>query len=128
MINVSGHRLSIAEIEAALIAHPEVAEAAVVGVSDDVTGQSVNAFVSLKSLRESNDIGQDLKLQVRKMIGPFAAPKKIIIVPDLPKTRSGKIMRRVLRKILTSEEDQLEDITTLSHPSVVKAIVEEVQK
>lgn len=128
MINVSGHRLSTAEIEAALIGHPEVAEAAVVGVSDDVTGQSVNAFVSLKSLRESNDIGQDLKLQVRKEIGPFAAPKKIIIVPDLPKTRSGKIMRRVLRKILAGEEDQLGDITTLSDPSVVKVIVEEVHK
>lgn len=104
-----------------------MAEAAVVGIADDVTGQSVTAFVSLNFDHEpSHDLEQDLKVHVRKIIGPFAAPKKIIIVLDLPKTRSGKIMRRVLRKILAGEEDQLGDITTLSNPSVVKSIAEKV--
>ncbi|KAF2762192.1 acetate--CoA ligase [Pseudovirgaria hyperparasitica] len=128
VVNVSGHRLSTAEIEAALIEHPIVGEAAVVGVNDELTGQAINAFVSIK---EGNDLTdqtkKDLVLQVRKSIGPFAAPKAIHVVPDLPKTRSGKIMRRILRKILAGEEDQLGDITTLSDPSVVEKIIEIVQ-
>lgn len=115
MVNVSGHRLSTAEIEAALIEHPAVAEAAVVGVADELTGQAVNAFVAIKDGNEINDaLRKDLILQVRKSIGPFAAPKAIHVVPDLPKTRSGKIMRRVLRKILAGEEDQLGDTSTVS--------------
>ena len=114
VVNVSGHRLSTAEIEAALIEHSAVAEAAVVGVSDELTGQAVNAFVSLKDGNEHNEqIRKDLILQVRKSIGPFAAPKAIYTVPDLPKTRSGKIMRRILRKILAGEEDQLGDTSTV---------------
>lgn len=93
----------------------QVAEAAVVGVHDELTGQAVNAFVALKEGTESNDqVKKDLMLQVRKSIGPFAAPKAIFVVPDLPKTRSGKIMRRIMRKILAGEEDQLGDITTVS--------------
>lgn len=93
----------------------QVAEAAVVGIADELTGQAVNAFVSLKEGNESNDqVKKDLILQVRKSIGPFAAPKAIFVVPDLPKTRSGKIMRRIMRKILAGEEDQLGDITTVS--------------
>ena len=92
-----------------------VAEAAVVGISDELTGQAVNAFVALKDGTESSDqVKKDLVLQVRKSIGPFAAPKAIFVVPDLPKTRSGKIMRRIMRKILAGEEDQLGDITTVS--------------
>ena len=92
-----------------------VAEAAVVGINDELTGQAVNAFVALKDGNESSDqIKKDLILQVRKSIGPFAAPKAIFVVPDLPKTRSGKIMRRIMRKILAGEEDQLGDITTVS--------------
>ena len=92
-----------------------VAEAAVVGINDELTGQAVNAFVALKDGSESSDqIKKDLILQVRKSIGPFAAPKAIFVVPDLPKTRSGKIMRRIMRKILAGEEDQLGDITTVS--------------
>ena len=92
-----------------------VAEAAVVGVSDELTGQAVNAFVALKDGNEASDqTKKDLILQVRKSIGPFAAPKAIYVVPDLPKTRSGKIMRRILRKILAGEEDQLGDISTVS--------------
>jgi hypothetical protein len=113
---VSGHRLSTAEIEAALIEHAAVAEAAVVGVNDELTGQAVNAFVALKEGHEHGDqMKKDLVLQVRKSIGPFAAPKAIFTVDDLPKTRSGKIMRRILRKILAGEEDQLGDTSTVSN-------------
>jgi acetyl-CoA synthetase len=127
VVNVSGHRLSTAEIEAALIEHPAVAEAAVVGVHDELTGQAVNAFVSLKEGNEHGDqIKKDLILQVRRSIGPFAAPKVILTVDDLPKTRSGKIMRRILRKILAGEEDQLGDTSTLSDPSVVDKIIQTV--
>jgi acetyl-CoA synthetase len=91
-----------------------VAEAAVVGVHDELTGQAVNAFVALKEGNENNDqLRKDLILQVRKSIGPFAAPKAVFIIEDLPKTRSGKIMRRILRKILAGEEDSLGDTSTV---------------
>jgi acetyl-CoA synthetase len=124
VVNVSGHRLSTAEIEAALIEHNAIAEAAVVGVTDELTGQAVNAFVAIKDGNEPSDaLRKEFILQVRRSIGPFAAPKAVFIVPDLPKTRSGKIMRRILRKILAGEEDQLGDITTLSDPSVVEKII-----
>ncbi|KYK55716.1 acetyl-coenzyme a synthetase [Drechmeria coniospora] len=127
VVNVSGHRLSTAEIEAALIEHHAVAEAAVVGVSDELTGQAVNAFVAVKDGNEINDaLRKEFIMQVRKSIGPFAAPKAIHVVPDLPKTRSGKIMRRILRKILAGEEDQLGDITTLSDPTIVEKIIKTV--
>ena len=93
----------------------QVAEAAVVGIHDELTGQAVNAFVALKDGAETSEqVKKDLVMQVRKSIGPFAAPKAIFVVPDLPKTRSGKIMRRIMRKILAGEEDQLGDITTVS--------------
>lgn len=112
---MSGHRLSTAEIEAALIEHHSVAEAAVVGVADELTGQAVNAFVAVKEGQEVSDaLRKEFIMQVRRSIGPFAAPKAVYIVPDMPKTRSGKIMRRILRKILAGEEDQLGDITTVS--------------
>lgn len=91
-----------------------MAEAAVVGIHDELTGQAVNAFVAIKDGNEINDqLKKDLILQVRKSIGPFAAPKAVFVVPDLPKTRSGKIMRRILRKILAGEEDQLGDTSTV---------------
>ncbi|KAI9849200.1 MAG: acetyl-CoA synthetase [Thelocarpon superellum] len=125
VVNVSGHRLSTAEIEAALIEHHAVAESAVVGITDDLTGQAVNAFVAIKDGHEASDhLRKELIMQVRKSIGPFAAPKAIYIVPDLPKTRSGKIMRRILRKILSGEEDSLGDTSTLSDPGVVDTIIE----
>ncbi|KAK6723190.1 Acetyl-coenzyme A synthetase [Fusarium graminearum] len=130
VINVSGHRLSTAEIEAAMVEHAAVAESAVVGVADEVTGQSVIAFVCLKEAFRSREteVHAELRLQVRNSIGPFAAPKKIFVVPDLPKTRSGKIMRRVLRKIVMGEQDQLGDISTLSDPSIVEKIIDIVQR
>ncbi|KAF3196133.1 acetyl-CoA synthetase [Orbilia oligospora] len=128
VVNVSGHRLSTAEIEAALLTHPSVAEAAAVGVAEELTGQAVNAFVSLKDGYENTlELRKELVLQVRKSIGPFAAPKAIYIVVDLPKTRSGKIMRRILRKIVAGEEDQLGDISTLADPSVVAGIIDTVK-
>jgi acetyl-CoA synthetase len=124
VVNVSGHRLSTAEIEAALIEHHMVAEAAVVGIADELTGQAVNAFVALKEGNETSDqVRKDLIMQVRRSIGPFAAPKAVYVVEDLPKTRSGKIMRRILRKILSGEEDSLGDTSTLSDPSVVDKII-----
>ncbi|KAJ2989396.1 hypothetical protein NUW58_g3486 [Xylaria curta] len=129
VINVSGHRLSTAEIESALAEHSAVAEVAVVGISDDLTGQAVNAFVSTKGQEEQIDaLTRELVLQVRRTIGPFAAPQKIFVIPDLPKTRSGKIMRRILRKIVSGEQDQLGDITTLLDPSVVGKIIDVVNK
>ena len=130
VVNVSGHRLPTAEIESSLIQISTVAEAAVVGTHDDLTGQAVNAFVVLKSSPLKADLldtKKELILQVRKSIGPFAAPKNIILVNDLPKTRSGKIMRRILRKVLAGEEDGLGDISTLSNPSIVADIIAIVQ-
>lgn len=94
------------------------------GIVDELTGQAVAAFVAVKDGHEASDaLRKDFIVQVRKSIGPFAAPKAIYIVPDLPKTRSGKIMRRILRKILAGEEDQLGDTSTLSDPSVVDKII-----
>ena len=128
VVNVSGHRLSTAEIEASLLEHHQVAEAAVVGIADELSGQAVNAFVALKEGNETTDqVKKDLVMQVRKSIGPFAAPKAIFIVEDLPKTRSGKIMRRILRKVVAGEEDGLGDTSTLSDPSVVDKIIEAVK-
>lgn len=129
VVNVSGHRLSTAEIEAVLIEYQGVSESAVVGITDDLTGQAVIAYVALKEdgqYSEEDLLGlrKDLIMQVRKEIGPFAAPKSIILVPDLPKTRSGKIMRRILRKISSYEADQLGDISTLANPSSVEGIIE----
>ncbi|KAM5343323.1 hypothetical protein ACJ41O_014289 [Fusarium nematophilum] len=130
VINVSGHRLSTAEIEAAMVEHSAVAESAVVGIADELTGQTVAAFVCLKeAFRASEDsLREELKQQVRKSIGPFAQPKKLFVVTDLPKTRSGKIMRRILRKVVMGEQDRLGDITTLSDPSVVAKIIEIVHR
>lgn len=136
VVNVSGHRLSTAEIETSLGNHENVSETAVVGISDELTGQAVIAFVSLKSgyVQDNasegdsehvtpHDIRRELILQVRGEIGPFAAPKTIILVRDLPKTRSGKIMRRVLRKVASHEADQLGDLSTLANADVVPAII-----
>lgn len=124
VLNVSGHRLGSAEIESALVAHPHVAEAAVVGYPHDIKGIGIYAYCILKAGIESSEaLIKELKAQVRKGIGPIAIPDKIHIAPGLPKTRSGKIMRRILRKVATGEVDNLGDITTLADPSVVEALV-----
>jgi acetyl-CoA synthetase len=124
VINVSGHRLGTAEIESALVGHPAVAEAAVVGQPHDVKGQAIFVYVILKvEFKESSDLVLELKMQVRKEIGAFATPDVIMIVPGLPKTRSGKIMRRILRKIAAQELSELGDTSTLAEPSIVQEIV-----
>lgn len=128
VVNVSGHRLSTAEIEAALISHSNVAEAAVVGVADELTGQAVIAFASIKSGEPTDALKKELILQVRREIGPFSAPKAVLIVDDLPKTRSGKIMRRILRKIVSGEADSIGDTSTLSEPAVVADVIASVEK
>lgn len=121
VMNVSGHRLSTTEIESALVSHPTVAEAAVVGVSDPVTGEAPVAFVILKSEYEANHpAGEELRQYVAKRIGPIARPKQVIFTPDLPKTRSGKIMRRLLRDI--AADRPLGDTTTLADAGVVDLI------
>lgn len=125
---MSGHRLSTAEIEAALLEHSAVSEAAVVGVDDEITGQALNAFVSLKNGNERDEqIQRGLALQVRNSIGSFAAPKAIFVVHSLPKTRSGKIMRRILRLIVHGEEYSFGDTSTLLNPSSIDGIVEVVK-
>jgi acetyl-CoA synthetase len=124
VINVSGHRLSTAEIESALVHHEAVAEAAVIGGHDDLTGQCIHAFVSIRPNVDASDgLDKELVNYVRRSIGPFATPKRIYIVNDHPKTRSGKIMRRILRKIVNGEQDSLGDISTLADQSVVPTLI-----
>ncbi len=121
VMNVSGHRISTIEVESALVDHPAVAEAAVVGRSDPITGQAIFAFVILKAGREpSDELGHELREHVSTVIGPIARPKYLLFTPDLPKTRSGKIMRRLLRDI--SEGRTLGDTTTLADATVVDTI------
>ena len=125
VIIVSGHNLGTAEIESAFVAHPKVAEAAVVGYPHDIKGNGLYCYVTLNvGERETGDLERDLKLWVRKQIGPLATPDLIHFTPGLPKTRSGKIMRRILRKIAHNEHGQLGDTTTLADPSVVESLVE----
>jgi len=126
VINVSGHRIGTAEVESALVAHPQVAEAAVVGFPHDIKGQGIYAYVTLVAgVEQSDQLLKELVLWVRKAIGPIAAPDHLQWAPGLPKTRSGKIMRRILRKIAENAPDQLGDTSTLADPSVVNALVEE---
>ena len=124
VMNVSGHRLSTTEIESALVSHPKVAEAAVVGAKDEDTGQAVCAFVILRD--EAGDGGDDivkeLRTHVRKEIGPIATPRQVMVVPELPKTRSGKIMRRLLRDV--AENREVGDVTTLADSSVMNLITQ----
>jgi acetyl-CoA synthetase len=125
VINVSGHRMGTAEVESALVAHHHVAEAAVVGFPHDLKGQGIYAYVTLKDGIEPTDaLRKELVTWVRREIGPIAAPDAIQWAPGLPKTRSGKIMRRILRKIAANETDALGDTSTLADPSVVQDLVE----
>jgi acetyl-CoA synthetase len=124
VVNVSGHRIGTAEVESALVSHAKVAEAAVTPMPHEIKGQALYAFVTLKDgVHESDDLKKELVAHVRKEIGPIAMPEVIQFAPALPKTRSGKIMRRILRKIAENSTDNLGDITTLADPSVVEALV-----
>jgi acetyl-CoA synthetase len=125
VINVSGHRMGTAEIESALVAHPAVSEAAVVGYPHDIKGQGIYCYVTLnKDIEPTDALRKDLVAWVRKEIGPIATPDLIQWAPGLPKTRSGKIMRRILRKIAANEWQSLGDTSTLADPSVVDDLVE----
>ena len=152
MLNVSGHRIGSAEIESALVAHPNVAEAAVIGYPHDTKGcdprahrapasrggdvsrvrgggrsEGICCYVTCKShVEETPELIAALRNQIRKIIGPFASPDLIVITPALPKTRSGKIMRRVLRKIVAQKTDELGDLSTLADPTVVDVLIEKV--
>ena len=124
VINVSGHRMGTAEVESALVAHPKVAEAAVVGYPHKIKGQGIYAYVTINlDVTPSDELLGELKKWVRKEIGPIATPDLIQFAPGLPKTRSGKIMRRILRKIAANEHDELGDVSTLADPAVVKNLV-----
>jgi acetyl-CoA synthetase len=118
---VSGHNISTAEVEHALVSHPAVAEAAVIGRTDATTGQAISAFVILRAGNEPSDtLASELRAHVADTIGPIARPKSVLFTEELPKTRSGKIMRRLLRNV--AEDEQLGDTTTLADPGVVEGI------
>ena len=124
VLNVSGHRLGTAEVEGAIGQHKAVAEAAVVGYSHDIKGEGIYAYVTLMTgEEESDDIEQEIRAKVREIIGPHASPDKIQFSSSLPKTRSGKIMRRILRNIAENKVDELGDISTLAEPEIVKKLV-----
>ncbi len=124
VVNVSGHRIGTAEVESALVSHPKVAEAAVAPMPHEVKGQALYAFVTLKEgIQPSDELKKELVMHVRKEIGPIAAPDKLQFAPGLPKTRSGKIMRRILRKIAENQPEAIGDTTTLADPHVVEVLV-----
>jgi acetyl-CoA synthetase len=128
VINVSGHRMGTAEVESALVAHVKVAEAAVVGYPHDIKGQGIYAYVTLmEGEAGSDELRKELVAWVRREIGPIATPDLIQFAPGLPKTRSGKIMRRILRKIAEDEPSSLGDTSTLADPAVVDELVENRQ-
>lgn len=127
VLNVAGHRLGTAEIESALVAHEAVAEAAVVGMPHEIKGQGICTFVTLQAdVAESEELRAELVAWVRKVLGPVATPDALHWAPALPKTRSGKIMRRILRKIAANELDSLGDTSTLADPQVVEVLIKEV--
>ena len=124
VINVSGHRMGTAEVESALVAHPNVSEAAVVGYPHDIKGQGIYAYVTVMAgIDPTEELRAELGKWVRKEIGPIARPDLIQWAPGLPKTRSGKIMRRILRKIAENDANNLGDISTLADPGVVDDLV-----
>jgi acetyl-CoA synthetase len=124
VINVSGHRIGTAEVESALVGHPLVAEAAVVGMPHEIKGQAIYAYVTLNAGEEGGDeLRKELNQLVRRDIGALASPEIIQFAPALPKTRSGKIMRRILRKIAEGETSGFGDTSTLADPSVVDALL-----
>jgi acetyl-CoA synthetase len=125
VLNVSGHRMGTAEVESALVSHPAVAEAAVVGYPHNIKGQGIYVYVSLMAgIAPSDALRAELRKHVRTEIGPIATPDLLQFAPGLPKTRSGKIMRRILRKIAENDYDNLGDISTLAEPAVVDDLIE----
>ena len=126
MINVSGHRIGSAEVESAFATHTAVSESAVIGVPDDLKGQSLAAFVVVRggAAAAPDDLRGELAAHVGRQLGRYAAPDLVVLVSDLPKTRSGKVMRRILRKIATGEHEQLGDVSTLADPSVIDSLLE----
>jgi acetyl-CoA synthetase len=128
VINVSGHRMGTAEVESALVSHDKVSEAAVVGYPHDLKGQGIYCYVTLMAgVEPSDELRKELVTHVRKEIGPIASPDKIQFSPGLPKTRSGKIMRRILRKIAEDDVGALGDTSTLADPAVVEDLIENRQ-
>jgi len=128
VLNVSGHRLGTAEIESALVAHPAVAEAAVVGYPHDIKGEGIYTYVTLVLGRDpSDELIAELRKWVRKQIGPIATPDMMQWAPALPKTRSGKIMRRILRKIAANDYENLGDTSTLAEPEGVSQLIDNRQ-
>jgi acetyl-CoA synthetase len=127
VVNVSGHRLSTAEVESAIVSHPKVAESAVIGIEDEDTGQAICAFVTLEGDLDGNEeIAKEINEQVARRISKIARPKRIIWAGDLPKTRSGKIMRRLLRDI--GEGRELGDVTTLRDPAVMEQLESRIKE
>ena len=125
VVNVSGHRIGTAEVESALVSHSKVAEAAVAPMPHEIKGQGLYAFVTLiDGVDPTPELRKELIAHVRKEIGPIATPDKLQFAPALPKTRSGKIMRRILRKIAENAVDQIGDTSTLADPSIVDSLVE----
>jgi len=128
VLNVSGHRIGTSDVEAALVASPKVAEAAVVGFPHQIKGTGIYAYVTLnEGVEPSDDLKKELVVHVRKVVGPIATPDKMQFATGLPKTRSGKIMRRILRKIAEGEFDSLGDTSTLADPAVVDDLKENRQ-
>ena len=128
VLNVSGHRMGTAEIESALVSHSKIAEAAVVGVPHDIKGQGIYAYVTLNAGEKADDaLVAEVKQWVRNEIGAIATPDTLHWTQALPKTRSGKIMRRILRKVATNDTDSLGDTSTLADPSVVDTLIAEKQ-
>ena len=124
VLNVSGHRMGTAEVESALVSNKKVAEAAVVGYPHDIKGQGIYCYVTLMDgIGESDELKAELRAWVRKEIGPIATPDLIQWAPGLPKTRSGKIMRRILRKVAENDYSNLGDTSTLADPSVVESLI-----
>ena len=123
VLNVSGHRIGTAEVESALVSHPSVAEAAAVGFEHEIKGQALYVFVTPKAgIVVSEELRRELREHVKKEIGPIAVPDKLQFAEGLPKTRSGKIMRRILRKIVSGEPEGFGDISTLADPAVVEQL------
>ena len=124
VLNVSGHRMGTAEVESALVSHPQVAEAAVVGYPHSIKGQGIYAYVTLmQDIKPSESLQKELRQWVRKEIGPIASPDLLQWAPELPKTRSGKIMRRILRKVAADDYDDLGDVSTLAEPNVIESLI-----